>query len=351
VRIAGLALTGVVLLGAGCGRSRGTGDETAAQAVVRVTTVVAEAGTFTEYVSALGTVSPRPGRYAELAAPAPTRVARIVARPGAFVQEGDTLIVFERAPFDAAARTAEAALSTAEHAADRATRLVQAGILPKKDADQAAQALAEAQAAAITARRNQELAALRAPLSGVVTRMTAVLGAAVDASQPLVAVADPRALDVLLTLTPAEAARVHPGDSVAVSAGEDIRGAAEPIGVGRVSDVAGAVDSTTRSVAARVRLPHPSRALRLGESVFGRIAVARRARTIVVPVSALVPAGEGFQVFVVDSAGIAHARSVDIGARTETLVEVLRGLVPGETVVASGAYGVTDGARVERAPT
>jgi len=67
-----------------------------------------------------------------------------------------------------------------------------------------------------------------------------------------------------------------------------------------------------------------------------------------VPVEALVPAGEGFQVFVVDSAGIAHARPVGVGGRNESLVEIVTGLAPGETVVTTGAYGVEDGARIVR---
>src|SRR5205807_10214941 len=118
------------------GNGGGGGGGDAAGAGVRVETAVVRVGPFIEYVSALGTVSPRPGRYAELGAPAPTRVARIVAAAGQAVHEGDTLIVFERASFDAAAHTAEAALVSAQHAADRATRLVAAGVLPKKEADQ-----------------------------------------------------------------------------------------------------------------------------------------------------------------------------------------------------------------------
>ena len=140
---------------------------------------------FAQAVNAIGTVNPRPGRFAELSAPGPTRVARIFVAPGQRVAEGDSLVGFERAPFDASARSAAAALVSAERAYSRAVRLVQAGILAQKDSEQAAAELAQAQAAAITARRAQELATLRAPLAGVVTRMTAVLGAAVDQSQAL----------------------------------------------------------------------------------------------------------------------------------------------------------------------
>jgi RND family efflux transporter MFP subunit len=315
-------------------------------AVVGAGTAVARIEAMPQLVLAIGTVAPRPGRFAELAAPGPTRVARIFASPGQRVAEGAALIEFERAPFDAAARSAAAALTSAQRAYDRAVRLVQAGILAQKDSDQAAADLAQAQSAAVTARRSQELATLRAPLSGVVTEIRAVLGASVDPGQPLVEVADPAALDVVLSVTPADAARTDPGDAVTVTAGEGANG--EPLGRGAVTSVGAAVDSVSRAVPVRARIARPGRPLRIGESVSGRIETGVHARAVVIPVEALVPEGDGYRVFVVDSAGIAHARSVEIGARTEVLAEIVTGLAAGETVVTSGAYGVEDGAKIVR---
>ena len=316
------------------------------QTVGAVGTAVAATQPFPQIISAIGTVTPRPAHFAELSAPAPTRVARLFVTPGQRVAEGDSLVEFERAPFDAAARSAETALASAERAYARAVRLAQAGILPQKDSDQAAADLAQAQVAAITARRAQQLATLRAPLAGVVTRMTAVLGAAVDANQPLVEVADVAALDVVFNVSPAQAARIHAGDSVGVTAGEGAGG--EAVGQGSVTAVGAAVDSSSRAVAVRARIGRPARPLRIGESVFGSVVTAVHARAVTVPMAALVPSGDGFQVFVVDSGGIAHVRAVTVGARSESLVEILAGLTAGETVVTTGAYGIADGAKVVR---
>ena len=288
----------------------------------------------------------RPGHFAELAAPGATRVARIFVAPDQRVALDDTLIEFERAPFDAAAQSATTALDAAQRNYARATRLVEAGILPQKDSDQAASDLAQAQVAAVTARRAQQLATLRAPLAGVVTRMTAVLGASVDPSQALIQIADPGALDVVFNVSPGEAADIQPGDSVVVTAGES--GAGDPLGSGTVTGVAAAVDSVTRTVAVRTRVRHAARALRLGESVLGGIVTAVVPRAVTVPVAALVPAadGEGFQVFVVDSGQVAHVRPVTVGGRSETVAQIASGVRPGEVVVTNGAYGVTDGAKI-----
>jgi cobalt-zinc-cadmium efflux system membrane fusion protein len=299
-------------------------------------------------VQAIGTTTPRPGWFAALAAPAPTRVERIFVAPGQRVAVGDSLVAFERGPFDAAAQSAGTALAAAERAYARAIRLVQAGILPQKDADQTASDLAQAQAAAVTARRAQQLATLRSPLPGVVTRMTAVLGASVDPSQAVVEVADPAALDVIFNVAPAEAARIHTGDTVSVRSGEGAGG--ESLGRAVVAGVGAALDSASRAVTVRARMGRSTRPLRFGESVFGRIVTGVHPAAVTIPVEALVPTGDGYQVFIVDSAGVARARPVTVGARTEALAEIVAGLAAGETVVTAGAYGVEDGTKVVRTP-
>ncbi|HEY6225028.1 MAG TPA: efflux RND transporter periplasmic adaptor subunit, partial [Gemmatimonadales bacterium] len=224
-------------------------------------------------------------------------------------------------------------------------RLVQAGILAQKDSEQAAVDLASAQLAAVTAQRAQQLATLRAPLAGVVTRLSAVLGAPVDPSVPLVEVADPGALDAVFNVTPADAALLKEGDTVTVTASD---AGAAALGSGVVTSVGAAVDSATRAIPVRARIAHPARPLRIGESIFGRIVTALHPHAVVVPVDALVPEGESYILFVVDSTGTAHQRTVTIGGRTEAAVEVLTGLAAGETVVTHGAYGTADGSKIRK---
>jgi membrane fusion protein, multidrug efflux system len=354
----------IVLLLAGLGGCRGR----AAQAddasdggaggpppVVGARTAVATEGPFVEAVTALGVVTTRPGRYAELSAPAPTRVTRIFVSAGDHVAAGMPLVEFDRAPFDAAAQSAAAALVNAEHAAQRARSLSAAGILPRRDADQAEADLAQARANAIVADRARELATLRSPISGVVTRMAAVLGASSDPSQSVVAVVDPSALDVAFTVSPTDGALVRPGAAVALTAGQGgggggagggrSAGDGESLGTGTITTIGATVDSASRGVTVRARLPHPNRELRVGEAVFARIATAVHPHAVTVPVQALVPDADGLKVFVVE-AGRAHARRVTVGGRTEAVAEITSGLKAGEVVVTEGAYGVDDSAKV-----
>jgi len=332
------------LLG-GCARPSGGGDAAdSTKPVVAVQTALVVSLPFRPTVSAIGTVVPRAGHVALLSAPGPSRVARIGVVLGQHVTAGMALIELDSVPFQTAVQGANAALTAAQSAYDRAQRLADQGIGTRRDAEQAAADLAKARVDALTARRAEELSVLRSPIPGVVTQLTASLGASVDANEPLVQVADPTTLDVLLTVTPEQAGHIAPGAMVALRAGQNRDG--ESLGTARVEDVSGTIDSVSRGVSVRLEAPTTGRVLRIGETVFGEIPLAAVGRATMVPNTALVPEGDAFKVFVVDPSGVAHERGVKVGTTVDSMTQILSGLAVGERIVTYGAYGVEDSATV-----
>lgn len=329
-------------------RHRGGTEEAELPAVVSAQTATAEVRAFDETLNVLGTVAPLPGHFAQMAAPAATRVSRIFVGVGDRVSAGQPLVALDQGVWAAQAAQAQAAFTAAQQAYDRAARLVAEGISARKDQEQAGADLAQARAALAEARRTESLGVLRSPIAGVVTKMTAALAQPVDANQPLVEVVDPSGTEILFRLSPDEAARVSTGAPVRFATGPD--SASSILGTGVVRGINAAVDSTG-SVAVRAVVDRPNRLLKVGESVTGRIVTVAHPSAVVVPVAALVPEGDAFQVWVVDAAGTAHATPVQVGARSETAAQILVGLRGGETVVAEGAYGVTDGAKIQPAGT
>lgn len=315
---------------------------TPAAVSARVDTVTLDS--FTEAVEGVGAIVPRIGHVALLAAPSPTRITRIHVAVGDHVAEGAALVDFEQATYDAAVNSAEAALRSAEQASARATRLVEAGISPRKDAEVAAAELENAKLNAVTARRARDLSHIRAPFAGVVTRLSAAVGANVDVGQPLVEVTDPSALDILVPVAPADASGIRAGQSVELYEGNGAAG--QPIGRARVADVSAVVDSASRGVPVRLTLLSGTRALRIGESIFTRILVAQHRNVVVIADDALVPSGEAYHVFVVDSAGVAHSRDVTVGGRAAHRLWITEGLAAGDRVVTTGAFGMDEGAKV-----
>ncbi len=340
-----LGLLAMLAAGA-CSKGDDATASPAVAAVIGAETAVVMAGAFTETIGAIGTVEARAGHVAMLSAPVATRVAAVMVSAGQHVATGDVLLEFEKAAIAAEAQSADASLVTAQQAYDRAQRMVTEGIAARRELEAASAELSKAKATAAAARRIAELATLRAPLTGVVTRMNTTLGASVDPSQPLVEVADPTEVDIVLSLPPTDAARVHRGAQVLLHTGAGPDG--EALGEAAVVDVSGIVDSASHAVAVRARSGKLVRALRIGETLFGEVVLATRPHAIIIPSQAIVPEGDGYKVFVVDSAGIAHARDVTVGGRTSSSAEILKGLEAGERVVTYGAYGVTDSAKIVR---
>ncbi len=205
------ALALAIVLASGC-KSKGSGESDAeAKPVVAAQTIVVTPQPFTETLGAIGTVSPRPGHVAAPSAPASGRVAKVNVSVGQAVQAGEPLIELEQQSFEAARQSADAALATAEEALARQQRLSDSGIAPRKDVEAAKAEAAKARADAMAARRAEQLATIRSPITGVVTRLSTTLGASVDPSQSLVEISDPLAVDVVLGVTPTDAARVRSG--------------------------------------------------------------------------------------------------------------------------------------------
>jgi RND family efflux transporter MFP subunit len=303
--------------------SKGDAGEEKARSEVAVRTEVAANQPFTETVGALGVVTARPGRVAALSAPIAARVTRIIAGVGQHVSANDELVELDQAPLVAAARAADAALTAAEHSVERTRRLADEGIAPRKDLDQATTELERAKADAATAHRQQELSMVRAPFDGIVTRMQATMGATADPSQMLVEVADPTQVDIVFSVAPSQASLLRRGARIAISAGQNAAG--DPLGSATIIDIGGVVDTASRGVTVRAQAPEARRQLRIGETVFGEITAIVKANAVVVALEALVPDGETFKVFVVDADGMARARAVTVGGRTDKLAEISEG--------------------------
>ncbi len=332
----------IALCVAGCAKE--SADEEAAPTAVNVQTALVTSQAFAEKVGALGTIAGEPGRTASLSAPGPTRVTQVLVALGQPVAQGQALVALDATTFRETATSATARMNAAGHAYDRAKSLAASGILPRKDVEQASADLATARADVVVARKALSLSTLRSPISGIVAGISAAIGASADVNQPLVEIVDPRGLDIVLGMTPADAGKVHVGNTVELRSGQS--STAERLGVATVKSISPALDSVSRNVPVRAVAQTTVRMLRIGETVYGEVAVATHANAITIPQEALVPEGDGFRVFVVDAKNVAHARPVIVGARDARTAEILSGLTAGLRVVTTGAYGLEDGATV-----
>ena len=185
---------------------------------------------------------------------------------------------------------------------------------------------------------NSSFSPVTSPFEGSVVEKEVSLGEMVSPEQKLFTVADLSSVWIWIDVFEKDMRHVHPDDGVSVQVdaypGETFEG--------KVSFVAGNLDTGTRTVRARVDVDNRDGRLRPG--MFARIRLSdphvRPAGpgVPVVPESALQRQGEEYVVFVPDGQHRYRRREVRTGRKSGDSVEILAGLKPGEQVVVEGAF-------------
>jgi len=174
---------------------------------------------------------------------------------------------------------------------------------------------------------------LRAPRSGEIVEKNVIEGQAVQAGTNLFLIADRAELwvDVAIFEQDAAAVRVGTPATIIVDAvpGRTFQG--------RVTFIYPQLDEKTRTLTARVQVANAAGTLRPGMYATAELARAGR-RAVSVPLRAVLPTGTTDLVFVNRGDGRFVPREVRVGARGDSLVEIVQGLKPGDEVVASATY-------------
>jgi membrane fusion protein, heavy metal efflux system len=188
-------------------------------------------------------------------------------------------------------------------------------------------------------RTTANLLPITAPLDGLVVGCTVVAGEGVDPAKPVFVVADPRRMGLTLHVRQEEVKHVALGQPVRFHPDGDTEEF-----VGKVAWISTEVDEKTRTVKVRANLENAAGRLRANAFGPGRIILREEKYAVVVPKEAVHSDGDCNVVFVRDkeylTAGapkVFHVRSVRLGARDESRVELLAGVLPGKVVAAKGS--------------
>ena len=95
------------------------------------------------------------------------------------------------------------------------------------------------------------------------------------------------------------------------------------------------IELVTRSIVVRAIYPNKNEELKSGRYASVTLQLARIDNTIAIPTEALIPEMEGEMVYVYRK-GKANSIRVDIGLRTESLIQIINGLKFGDTLLTSG---------------
>jgi membrane fusion protein, heavy metal efflux system len=286
-------------------------------------------------------------KVARLNALSPGVVQALKVDVGATVKKGDPLAVIDSREVGAdraRLQGARARVEVAEENYRRALELDKEGIVAKKNVLAAKQELDTAKgdygalAASLSGLGGGGGGVggytLKAPIAGVITERNATIGKLVDSEQILYEIVDTSSVWVELDVPESEVAKVAVGQEATLTLdavpGRELKG--------KIGYVAPSVDPHTRTVMARLGLPNPDGALRAQMFGQARIAVEPDRPAVMVPRGAIQRAKDVQLAFVRIAEDQFETRRVEIGLDEGELVEIKKGLKPGEDVVTTGSF-------------
>jgi membrane fusion protein (multidrug efflux system) len=300
-------------------------------------------------LSAIGSVSAVQGAVvsAELAGV----VAEIHFTNGGIANQGDVLLRLDASSEESQLHTAEADSELARADLERARELASRKVVSKAELDSAESKFKQKQGTVDNMRAMITKKEVRAPFSGQLGIRQVNVGQMINAGQQVVSLQalDPVYVDFALPqqhlskLTVGFDAYVHTD----ILTGKEFKG--------KLTAINSMVDPVTRNVALQATLGNHDHALRPGMFVKVDVVLPEKAKTLVIPGSAISYAPYGDSVFVIEKkkdektgneSDVLRQAFVRIGEARGDLVSITKGLKAGEKVVSTGVFKLRNGMSV-----
>lgn len=283
-----------------------------------------------------------------------------VSRPlpflGKRVAKGDLIALIEppirpdggAGQFASALAEARNRLALAEQEHQRAQRLFETRIAPRKRVEEAAAALDSARAALAPLEKSAAALggeiggrlALRAPVGGTVVEVFSGTGRGIEAGQPIVRIIDTATLWLKTSLPALDAARLPRLPTARFT----VPGLQGSFAAGRLISVGDMLDPQSRTLPVIFSVPNRDARLKVGMFATVAIETGSGSPGLVLPAEALVEDEGRFFVFVQTSGERFSRREVQVGVRDDADVQILKGLDRHDRVVVKGTYYVRQAA-------
>lgn len=264
------------------------------------------------------------------------------AEEGSAVGAGQVLAEVDAREIAAQVRSAQASLAFARSTAERSEQLFRDRVMTAAEYERDQAALAAAQASYDQLRTRLGYASVRAPISGVVVEKRVEAGDVVQNQARLFTIADVSTLVARVLVSELDVAGIREGDVAEVSL-DALNGARFQARVRRVFPAA---DTTNRMVPVEVALGgSAARLLKPGYLARVTFKLGERSNVLLAPTAALVGTPQSRAVFLAKG-NKAERRPIRVGAASGDKVEVLEGLVAGDSVIIAGTDQVRDGGAI-----
>lgn len=307
------------------------------QQAAGIAMTVAEKGALASRLRVPVVIAARQGALAQVRVRAPGFVEQVLVREiGVMVSRGQALaLVYSpdlyraQKEFIAASKWTGPGAPPTDLLAAARTSLELLG-LPREDIDRLAKT-----------GQSERATPVRAPVSGVITQLSAVLGSRADPEMVLYEIADLSTVWAIASLSSGDAASVKHGTTARLY----LRGEDSPI-ESAVELVEPTIDENSRSLRVRIPIQNRDHKLRPGQWGDAEFDLEPTAG-VFIPSDAVVRTGVKSYLFVALENGRFEPRTVITGAVVNEKVQILSGLTEGERVVARGTFMLDSESRLQ----
>ncbi|MBC8017057.1 MAG: efflux RND transporter periplasmic adaptor subunit [Verrucomicrobia bacterium] len=356
--------------------SKGDEKKAAEQTVkppVAVEAVVAAASELTDGIQVTGSLEPK--FSVDIKTQIPGLIKQVYVTEWVRVRKGQALARIDVAETEALVKRAEAAVESAkanlaqagvaatraERERERMLRLKESGLATQQAVDDA-RSEAEAARTRVDAARaqlgvaggdvrqtraRQAKALVVSPMDGVVALRDVNVGDLTSdaaAGKPIFRIVDNRLLNLTVTVSSADSARIKPGQPVEFSV-DALPGRTF---TGKVMFINPELSTADRSLKVIAEVQNEPEILKGGLFAKGRIITGKRSGVLQIPRSAIDRFDLGARtgvIFAVEN-GIARMRGISTGSVNGEQVEIVAGLKNGEQYVVRGGFNLKDGDNV-----
>jgi membrane fusion protein, multidrug efflux system len=321
-----------------CGQIEGRQNVNERQAV-RADGILVRPSPFTSSITSTADILPF--EQVELSSPISGNVLEIYFREGQNVRKGDLLVKIDDRTWKAQQKGLEARLSSANNELDRSRALLEIEGASREDVDRAEAEVTNLQAQIEEMQVRINLANIRAPFSGRVGMRDFSTGAFLSQGQRITQLVQTDKLRVNFTLPARYASFVQVDQEISVvtSASNDTSNAV-------IYAINPMLNVSTRSLQVRAIMDNGKNIFMPGDFANIRLKVEQLQDALMIPSESIIPEMNANVVYKVEN-GKAKRQPVEVGFRTETSVQVTRGITAGDTVLTTGLLQVQDGVNVQ----
>ncbi len=276
----------------------------------------------------------------DLAFEASGKVTHIFFKEDSAVGKGELLAKINDAPLQAQLKKLEAQLELSEDRLFRQSELLERDAVSREAYEQAQTELAMLEADIELVRANIAQTELRAPFDGVIGFRYVSEGAFVSPTTAVARLTKIVPLKLNFSVSERYVDAVRQGTDVSFM----VDGFLEEF-TAEVYAVSSEVDLNTRQLDVKALYPNYKGLLMPGRYAAVRITLYEMADAIVIPSEAVIKEMGVDKVYVYRG-GEAHSLAIEAGQRTDSQIEVITGLMPGDTLITTGTLQLREGLKV-----